>query len=398
MSDKEEKASSPFDDQTDEDETIALSKDELDDILSEAEIVDEKKKTQPVEAPEEDTEAPSAFEEQPTAETPEEEFDISGEIDELTAEDLEKIELEDSDLESFTEELEGELGEEPDISEIPGLEEEGIEIPESSEDVKSEAGVEEEVDLDSYLDSVETDIDLDSLDLEKELAEPPVLGEEEEVSLESATAEISEGEEIQDLEEEAFSEEALPEEISLEEVGEEIVSEELPSDEFSVEELATEEGPPAEEAPSEQVEMGAGEEDVTLVEPGGEEMIIPEETAEEFQAAEVEAEDLGFEGEITLDEEEEKILNEDFDLETVSEGEAESEEVVSVSGEELETMSADAESAAIDADLLKNISTVLKYMDTLLGNLPEEKIKEFSQSEYFSIYRDVFEKLNLVQG
>ena len=132
MSDKEEKASSPFDDQTDEDETIALSKDELDDILSEAEIVDEKKKTQPVVAPEEDTEAPSAFEEQPTAETPEEEFDISGEIDELTAEDLEKIELEDSDLESFTEELEGELGEEPDISEIPGLEEEGIEIPESS--------------------------------------------------------------------------------------------------------------------------------------------------------------------------------------------------------------------------------------------------------------------------
>jgi len=126
MSDKEEKASSPFDDEVDEEETIALSKDELDDILSEAEIVDEKKETQPVEAPEVDTEAPSVLEEEPTAETPEEEFDISGEIDELTAEDLEKIELEDSDLESFTQELEGEIGEETDISEIPGLEEEGI--------------------------------------------------------------------------------------------------------------------------------------------------------------------------------------------------------------------------------------------------------------------------------
>jgi len=403
MSDKEEKASSPFDDEVDEEETIALSKDELDDILSEAEIVDEKKETQPVEAPEVDTEAPSVLEEEPTAETPEEEFDISGEIDELTAEDLEKIELEDSDLESFTQELEGEIGEETDISEIPGLEEEGIEIPESekgagtkgtgAEGVQLEAGVEEEVDLDSYLDSVETDIDLDSLDLEGDLTEPPVLGEEEGVSLETQTGEIPESGEIEDIEEEA-----LTEEISIEEVGEEILSEELPSEELTVEDLTTEEKLPSEEAPSEQVEMEAGEEDVTLVEPGGEEMIIPEEPVEEFQAAEGEAEDLSFEGEITLDEEEEKVLNEDFDLETVSEGEAESEEMVSVTGEELETMSADAESAAINADLLKNISTVLKYMDTLLGNLPEEKIKEFSQSEYFSIYRDVFEKLNLLQG
>jgi len=30
-----------------------------------------------------------------------------------------------------------------------------------------------------------------------------------------------------------------------------------------------------------------------------------------------------------------------------------------------------------------------------LGDLPEEKIKEFAQSEYFSIYKEVFEKLNL---
>jgi len=261
------------------------------------------------------------------------------------------------------------------------------------EGVQLEAGVEEEVDLDSYLDSVETDIDLDSLDLEGDLTEPPVLGEEEAVSLETQTGEIPESGEIEDIEEEA-----LTEEISIEEVGEEILSEELPSEELTVEDLTTEEKLPSEEAPSEQVEMEAGEEDVTLVEPGGEEMIIPEEPVEEFQAAEGEAEDLSFEGEITLDEEEEKVLNEDFDLETVSEGEAESEEMVSVTGEELETMSADAESAAINADLLKNISTVLKYMDTLLGNLPEEKIKEFSQSEYFSIYRDVFEKLNLLQG
>ncbi len=393
MSDNEEKASSPFDDQVDEDETIALSKDEINDILSEAEIVDEKKGTKPVEAPEIDAEGPPSLEEEPTVETPEEEeFDISGEIDELTAEDLEKIELEETDLESFTEELEGELGEEPEISEITGIEEVVAEIPERVEGtdtggIQLKAGIDEEVDLDSYLDSVETEIDLDSLDLEgeEELVEPPVLGEEEEVSLEMESGEMQEGPLIEDLEEEALSEEAFSEEISLEDVEEELASEELLSG----------------VAPSEQAaEEGIGEEDVTLMEPGGEEMIIPEEPAQMFEAEETagEAEDLGFEGEITLDQEEEKILNEDFDLETIIEEADESEEVVSVTGEELENMSADAESAAIDADLLKNITTVLKYMDMLLGELPEDKIKEFSQSEYFSVYRDVFEKLNLMQG
>jgi hypothetical protein len=31
----------------------------------------------------------------------------------------------------------------------------------------------------------------------------------------------------------------------------------------------------------------------------------------------------------------------------------------------------------------------------LLGDLPDEKIKEFAQSEYFPLYKEVFEKLNL---
>jgi hypothetical protein len=34
-------------------------------------------------------------------------------------------------------------------------------------------------------------------------------------------------------------------------------------------------------------------------------------------------------------------------------------------------------------------------MDTLLGDLPDEKIKEFAQSEYFPLYKEIFEKLNL---
>ena len=50
---------------------------------------------------------------------------------------------------------------------------------------------------------------------------------------------------------------------------------------------------------------------------------------------------------------------------------------------------------AIDNTLFNDITIILKYMDNLLGDLPEEKIKEFSQSKYFSLYKEVFEKMNI---
>ena len=148
-------------------------------------------------------------------------------------------------------------------------------------------------------------------------------------------------------------------------------------------------------------------------------------------------EDLGtgesFEDDVTLTEEEESILNADIDLEEDVEGPI-SEEVVSLTGEELNIMTEEEaaaeetagpeesvditgepetepagmaagpsdiepgavdDEATIDSTLYNDISVILKYMDNLLGDLPEEKIKEFSQSKYFSLYKEVFEKLNL---
>ena len=42
------------------------------------------------------------------------------------------------------------------------------------------------------------------------------------------------------------------------------------------------------------------------------------------------------------------------------------------------------------------LAALLRYLDRLLESLPEEKIEEFARSEYFDLYRSVFDKLGLV--
>ncbi|MBN1523344.1 MAG: hypothetical protein JW904_02570 [Spirochaetales bacterium] len=52
--------------------------------------------------------------------------------------------------------------------------------------------------------------------------------------------------------------------------------------------------------------------------------------------------------------------------------------------------------SSIPSGLKEEIKSVLSYMDQLLEALPEEKIEEFAKSEYFSIYKKLFEELGLV--
>jgi pilus assembly protein FimV len=47
--------------------------------------------------------------------------------------------------------------------------------------------------------------------------------------------------------------------------------------------------------------------------------------------------------------------------------------------------------------LKEEIGTVLKYLDNLLEALPEDKIKEFAGSDYFVMYKKLFEDLGLVE-
>jgi hypothetical protein len=51
---------------------------------------------------------------------------------------------------------------------------------------------------------------------------------------------------------------------------------------------------------------------------------------------------------------------------------------------------------SIPSNLKQELKTVLSYMDQLLESLPEDKIEEFAKSEYFDTYKKLFEELGLV--
>jgi pilus assembly protein FimV len=46
-------------------------------------------------------------------------------------------------------------------------------------------------------------------------------------------------------------------------------------------------------------------------------------------------------------------------------------------------------------DLREDVKSVLSYLDQLLEALPDEKIRQFAQSEYFGVYKRLFEELGL---
>ncbi|MBQ7882239.1 MAG: hypothetical protein IJ312_05965 [Treponema sp.] len=52
-------------------------------------------------------------------------------------------------------------------------------------------------------------------------------------------------------------------------------------------------------------------------------------------------------------------------------------------------------SSEIPSELKQDIKSVLSYMDQLLDNLPEEKIAEFAKSEHFELYKKLFSELGL---
>ena len=49
----------------------------------------------------------------------------------------------------------------------------------------------------------------------------------------------------------------------------------------------------------------------------------------------------------------------------------------------------------VNAELKKDIKSVLLYMDQLLENLPEDKIIEFAKSDEFTTYKKLFSELGL---
>ncbi|MGI5174005.1 hypothetical protein H0R92_10470 [Treponema sp. OMZ 840] len=66
-----------------------------------------------------------------------------------------------------------------------------------------------------------------------------------------------------------------------------------------------------------------------------------------------------------------------------------------VFGKHMPAQSASDTPVHIPHNMREDIKSVLAYMDQLLENLPEEKIVEFAQSEYFPVYKKLFADLGL---
>ena len=49
----------------------------------------------------------------------------------------------------------------------------------------------------------------------------------------------------------------------------------------------------------------------------------------------------------------------------------------------------------LPANIKRDIKSVLSYMDQLLESLPEDKMKEFAESEYFEMYNRLFNELGI---
>ncbi|MGA2641851.1 MAG: hypothetical protein ABSG21_13230 [Spirochaetia bacterium] len=378
----------------DEDEKIALTGDELDNILNTAEITEES-----AEAPAaadmglSDTGVPggigaaeagsggSAGEagsdilsfETPEAETveapvPESDLEVLAEPmgDEtlvLSDEDLLPTDgLQDSSRASAGEELPADLVleelavENETESELPEIDLEGIPEMDVEPAIPPAATAEGAME-----DEGSETIDLETLDLGEE---PTVIN--------AVPEQIEEIEELQDADE--FPEaEALAGGTGAAGSGRAEAGPE-PADEVDLEALAAE----AEEL-EDNVPIAPMVEDLEI---GELESLSGETGAAETPQKEIE---ISFEGDLAKDAEALKESVEPSPLEEIPEAE----EITEGPG------AGEAVSSGIPDNLKDEIRTVLKYMDHLLEALPDEKIQEFASSDYFVMYKKLFEDLGL---
>jgi hypothetical protein len=298
-----------------EDDSIALTGDELDNILNTAEIT----------------------EEQAGAAGPEEDLQIA-ELPEAVEELAEPL------LPEAVEELQ-----EPSLAE-PAL-------PEAAEDLELlEPGIlsaePEQVEIELEQKPAPVDLDLGGMS-----GEPP------------AGADL----ELEELEENGAAELVLEEPAeAAAQAAEPELEEVAPAEELSLDELA-------EEPAAEPMELGAGPE----AEPAAAEPLELVEELPDLSLADEQATPTAEGGE-------------PVELELMEEAEG-------VAAEPLAELPAESPSAGarppteeeLPEDLREDVKSVLSYLDQLLEALPEEKIKQFAQSEYFGVYKRLFEELGL---
>jgi len=338
-----------------EDETIALTGDELDNILNTAEFTEQTGQPTEIEdfmeefptsaeAPAEDVVTEDLFDETSLEDTQYEDVEAPAEelpIEEITLdEDLEEIDFEE-ELGEFEEEL-------------------PLHSPEASEPVAQKPELEPEPGESPLLPGDESEVDaLAEMDIESELAEIEELDDESDDDFQ-------------------FDASDLDIDLSLQEEQDELTipSTEQESDD-TLEELELEELP--------EIELAESESPVLTEELG--ELGELTEDFEDAEVPELEAEELSVEEfPDELEEEPEEIAEE-----LIPEMESVPQASPAVSNRNAHAGN------SLSPDIKDEIKTVLKYMDQLLEALPEEKIQEFARSEHFAVYKRLFEELGLEQ-
>ncbi len=387
-------ASNGFFDNDSDDETIALSDDELGNILNCADFTEEYvDNTAEVEAEQEAI--------------PESVAALHAEVDEAYSEEVSDpiigdVQFEEEPFESVPDEIEvpkvDDLVSEPEAAAA----EEDYFVDSTSDEVSSDSISDDKL---AYLQE-ETGIEEASEPVNEEIAETV----EEEPAVENEI-EIPSFEEEPVVESEVTADEAVPEETAeISEIVEEEPAEEIvidSDDEVTVEETEIEQ--PAEEAESEPVAENADNNEVS------EESVInidDEETENDelaeagtFAEPEETPVETVFEGDQWDEPVAETSAEETADTESSETVEQPAEESVAVEETEpaeaenkesiYDKASAIADKEPMNTDLKDEIKSVLVYMDQLLENLPDEKIEEFAKSSYFETYKKLFKELGL---
>ena len=377
----------------DGDDTIALSTDELSNILNTADFNSEEEVVaqEPAEEAFEETAVEEQVVEEETAEEPVVEEMV---VEESPADD---ISIEDNFLSSDGPLDEGIIADEiaADNFEVPAEKASDLTYDFTDENLS-------EPNLD--------DIEIDEDTLEDDLPDEISIPKEDNILVESSSSDFMES--VQDTTEEHAAEEPVVEEAPVEEpVVEETVIEEPVADEpaFStVDNLFDESngfadiaGESAEETIVEE-EPVFEEEQVVEEEPLAETEPEPEPEPEIEENFDVVEEEPVIEEETFVPEEEVMAQTDDT---VIPEPELENDFVSheddnnNLTDSNIDYLTTEDKDTQVEADenaeLKKDIKSVLLYMDQLLENLPEEKIVEFAKSDEFTTYKKLFSELGL---
>ncbi len=243
----------------------------------------------------------------------------------------------------------------------------------------------------------ELDNILNTADITEETGEPTVVPEENDLLLEEPRVEESadagrliDREDVIELDDEpkASRAETTKEELDL--VEEEIAFDDLPESETeSLDEIAIE-IPESEPVAAEEELSDLPSDDSSL---GVEDLTLDDE----FKLSESEEESLAIEPEPLAASEPAVEELDEIDLSTPDLDDIDIEEPAPkpAAPQAAPAQGSKAPNGALPDDLKIEIKSILKYMDQLLESLPEDKIEEFARSEYFEVYKKLFDELGL---